>query len=41
MEKQKAGFREDEECICDGKPCSCNFLAEEVENEQFGFKEND
>lgn len=38
MKKEKTEFREIEECICDGKPCSCDALIEEVEKEKIGLE---
>jgi hypothetical protein len=38
MKKEKIEFRKIEECICEGKPCSCDILIKEIEKEKIGLK---
>lgn len=34
MEKENQYFREEEQCVCDGKPCSCSTLKNEISKEE-------
>lgn len=34
MTEKDIDFREEEQCVCDGEPCSCSILKEDLESEK-------
>lgn len=34
MKKEEIDFRKEEQCVCDGEPCSCSILKEDLETEK-------